>query len=56
MYHKVEYSDNYSKTLWYLRQYYRDETADATVGSKSFKIQHKIRGKTLLIVIQWMLK
>ena len=55
VYNLIEYSDNYSKTgsLW---QYYRDESSDQIVNSKSFISKIKITGKMLLLVIQKMLK
>ena len=50
----IEYSDKYSKTpLW---QYYGDEPDDTIANSESFKSKVKITGKTLLLVIQKMLK
>ena len=50
----IEYSDKYSKThLW---QYYGDKPDDTIANSESFKSKVKITGKTLLLVIQKMLK
>ena len=50
----IEYSDNYSKThLW---KYYGDKPDNTIANSESFKSEVKITGKTLLLVIQKMLK
>ena len=55
MYNSIEYSDNYSKTLESLWQYYRDEPALTNAGtvanfsaandSASFKFKQKTTGK-----------
>ena len=46
IYNVIEYSDNYSKTSGSLWQYYKDESNDNIVHSKSFKFKVKITGKT----------
>ena len=46
MYNLIEYSYNYSKTLWSLWQYYRDDPNDYITESKSSKYKIKITGKT----------
>ena len=46
MYNFIEYSDNYSKALEGLWQYYRDETSDNIANSKSFQFKVKITGNT----------
>ena len=55
MYNLIEYSDNYSKTLGSLCQYYRDELALTDAGalenfscnSRSFKFKKKISGSSV---------
>ena len=42
----IEYSDNYSKTLESLWQYYKDDPNDNLAYSESFKSKVKITGKT----------
>ena len=56
MYNSIEYSDNYSKRLGSLRQYYRDEPATTIGNSESIKSKMKITGKLLPMVTQKMLK
>ena len=46
MYNLIEYSDNYSKTLRSLWQYYEDDPNDNIADSESFKSKLKITGKT----------
>ena len=46
MYNLIEYSDNYSKTSRSLWQYYKDESDDNLVDSKSFKSKVEITGST----------
>ena len=46
MYNLIEYSDNYSKTLGSLWQYYKDDPNDNIAQSESFKSKIKITGKT----------
>ena len=46
IYNLIEYSDNYSKTLGSLWQYYKDEPNDNIVNSESFKSKIKTTGKT----------
>ena len=46
MYNLIEYSDNYSKTLGSLWQYYKDEPNDNIADSESFKSKVRITGKT----------
>ena len=43
MYNLIEYSDNYSKSLW---QYYKDDPNGNIANSESFKSKVKITGKT----------
>ena len=45
-YNLIEYSNNYSKTLGSLWQYYRDNTNDNITESESFNYKIKITGKT----------
>ena len=45
MYNLIEYSDNYSKTLGSLWQFYRDGQNDKITESESFKHKIKITGK-----------
>ena len=45
MYNLIEYSDNYSKTLGNLWQYYKDDLNDNITQSESFKSKIKITGK-----------
>ena len=42
----IEYSNNYSKTLGSLSQYYRDESNDNIANSESFQFKVKITGNT----------
>ena len=44
MYNLIEYGDNYAKTSGSLWQYYRDESNDNLVDSRSFKSKIKITG------------
>ena len=37
MYNLIQYSDNYSKISWSLRQYYREEPNAAIVNPESLK-------------------
>ena len=46
MYNLIKYSDNYSKTLRSLWQYYRDDPNDNIVHTESFKFKINITGKT----------
>ena len=46
MYNLIGYSDNYSKTLGTLWQYYKDDPNDNITQSESFKSKIKITGKT----------
>ena len=46
MYNLIEYSDNFSKTLGSLSQYYRDDPNDPITPSGSFKYKNVIIGKT----------
>ena len=53
MYNLIEYSDNYSKTLGSLCQYYRDEpalnnsvVANFPGNSALFKLKQKVTGET----------
>ena len=46
MYNLIGYSDNYSKTLACLWQYYKDDPNDNIENSESFKYKIKITGKT----------
>ena len=46
MYNLIEYSDNYSKTLGSLWQYYKDDQDNNITQSESFKSKIKITGKT----------
>ena len=46
MYNLIEQSDNYSKTLESLWQYYRDEPAATIPNSESLKSKTRITGKT----------
>ena len=46
IYNLIEYSDNYAKTSGSLWQYYRDESNNSLVNSKSFKSKIKITGRT----------
>ena len=46
LYNVIEYSDNCSKTLGSLYQYYKDEPNDNIVQSESFKSKIKITAKT----------
>ena len=46
MYNFIEYSDNYSKPLASLWQYYKDDPSDNITQSESFKSKIKITGKT----------
>ena len=46
MYNLIEYSDNYSKTLGSLWQYYKDEPNDNIADAESFKSKVRITGKT----------
>ena len=41
----MKYSDNYSKTLRTLRQYYKDESNNHMTESESFKSKIKITAK-----------
>ena len=50
----IGYSDNYSKTLRSLWQYYRDDINDNI--TQSFKSKIKITGKSPLMIIQKMVK
>ena len=45
MYSLIEYSDNYSKTLGSLRQYYGDQSNDNITESEPFKSKIEITGK-----------
>ena len=45
-YSLIECSNNYSKTLGNLWQYYRDEPNDNIANSKSFRPKIKITGNT----------
>ena len=42
----IEYSNNYSKTLWDLGEYYRDHANVNIKQSELFKYKIKIAGKT----------
>ena len=42
----IEYSNNYSKTLGSLSQYYRDESNDNIANFESFQFKVKITGNT----------
>ena len=46
MYNLTEYSDNYSKTLGHLWQYYKDDLNDNIAQSESFKSKIKVTGKS----------
>ena len=46
IYNLIEYSDNYSKTLGSLWQYYKDDPNNNIMQSESFKPKIKITGKT----------
>ena len=46
MYNFIEYSDNYSKALECLWQYYRDKPNDNVANSKLFQFKVKITGNT----------
>ena len=46
MYNLIQYSDNYSKALGSLWQYYRDVPNDHITRCESFKYNIKITGKT----------
>ena len=56
MYNLIKYSDNYSKTSGSLWQSYRDDPNNNITQSESFKFKIKITGKSLLLVIQRMVK
>ena len=45
MYNLIEYSDNYSKTIGSLFQYFKDIPNDNLARSESFKYKAKITGK-----------
>ena len=46
LYDLIEYSNNYSKTLGSLSQYYRDESNDNIANFESFQFKVKITGNT----------
>ena len=46
LYYLIEYSNNYSKTLGSLSQYYRDESNDNIANFESFQFKVKITGNT----------
>ena len=46
LYDLIEYSNNYSKTLGSLSQYYRDESNDNIANCESFQFKVKITGNT----------
>ena len=56
MYNLIEYSDNYSKTLGSLWQYYRSDSNDNITRSESFKQKIKITEKTKDVKIAVLLK
>ena len=56
MYNLIEYSDNYSKRSGSLWQYYKHDPNNDIANSESFKFKVKITGKTLMMLIQNMLK
>ena len=51
VYNLIGYSDNYSKILRSLWQYYRDDINDNITQSESFKSKIKITGKSPLMVM-----
>ena len=46
LYDLIEYSNNYSKTLGSLSQYYRDESNENIANFESFQFKVKITGNT----------
>ena len=56
MYNLIEYSNNYSKTSGSLWQYYKDDPNNNIANFESFKCKVKTTGKSLMTVIEKMLK
>ena len=47
IYNLIKYSNNYSKTSWYLWQYFRDEPNDNIAHSELFQFKEKLTEKKL---------